>query len=137
MFYIYKMWWRVTYASCCCLQIFETSLLAFVIANGDTVSLNAPWGLVTTHPKSSAGVSSTTILTFNFSTWMFTCDVSCEILIQNKNWRIKLWRIYGHSPNSPMFSPTKVSLYMVLVCMCKLVLVYPWSVKYQISALLA
>ena len=36
---------------------FETSLLAFAIANGGTVSVNAPWGLVTSHPKSSAGVS--------------------------------------------------------------------------------
>ena len=48
--------------------IFETSSLAFVIANGGTVSLNAPWGLVTFHPKSSVGVSSTTISTLIFST---------------------------------------------------------------------
>ena len=41
----------------------KTYLLAFVIASGGTVSLNAPWGLVTSHPKSLAGVSSTTILT--------------------------------------------------------------------------
>ena len=32
-----------------------------------TVSLNAPWGLVTSHPKSSAAVSSTTISTLTFS----------------------------------------------------------------------
>ena len=47
---------------------------------------------------------------------MFTCDVLCEILIQNKNWQIKLWQIYGHSPNLPMFFPAKVSLYTVYVC---------------------
>ena len=93
----YKMRWHVTYASCCCLQIFETSSLALVIANGGSVSLNAPWGLVTSHAKSSAGVWSTTISKLIFSTWMFTFDVSCEILIQNKNWQIKLWRIYAWS----------------------------------------
>ena len=48
--------------------IFETSSLAFVIANGGIVSLNAPWGLVTSHPKSFVGVSSTTISTLIFST---------------------------------------------------------------------
>ena len=26
----------------------------------------------------------------------------------------KLWQIYGHSPNSPMFPPTKVSLHTVV-----------------------
>ena len=44
-----------------CSQIFKASSLAFVIANGGTISLNAPWGLVTSHWKSSAGVSNTTI----------------------------------------------------------------------------
>ena len=34
----------------------EISPLAFVIANGGTVSLNAPWGLVTSHPKPSASL---------------------------------------------------------------------------------
>ena len=38
-----------------------TSLLAFVIANGGTVSHNAPWGLVTSHLKCLAGVLITTI----------------------------------------------------------------------------
>ena len=51
-----------------CHGIFETSSLAFVIANGGTVSLIAPLGLVTFHPKSSVGVSSTTISTLIFST---------------------------------------------------------------------
>ena len=31
----------------------------------------------------------------------------------NENWWIKLWRIYGHSPNLPKFPPAKVSLYTV------------------------
>ena len=45
---------------------------------------------------------------------MFTRDVLREIyIILNKNLRIKLWQIYGHSPNLPMFPPAKVSLYMV------------------------
>ena len=48
------------------LRIFETTLLAFVIAKGGTVSLNTPWDLVTSHPKSLAGVSSTKISTLNF-----------------------------------------------------------------------
>ena len=34
---------------------------SYIIANDGTVSLNAPCGLVTSHLKSSAGVSSTTI----------------------------------------------------------------------------
>ena len=37
MLYIYKMRWRVTYASFCYSQIFETPSLAFVTANGGTV----------------------------------------------------------------------------------------------------
>ena len=53
------------YPAAACSQIFETSSLAFLIANGGTVSLNA-WGLVTSHPKSSAGVSGTTISTLIF-----------------------------------------------------------------------
>ena len=59
MFYICKTRWRVTCASCCCSWVFETSSLASIIANAGTVSLNSPGGLVTSHPKSSAGVSST------------------------------------------------------------------------------
>ena len=39
---------------------------------------------------------------------MFTHNVSREILIENKNWQVKLWQIYGHSP---IFPPAKVSLY--------------------------
>ena len=39
---------------------FEISSLASI---GGTVLLNAPWGLVTSHPKSSARISSTTIST--------------------------------------------------------------------------
>ena len=36
------------------------------------------------------------------------------ILVLNKVlWLKKLWEIYGHSPNPPMFPPSKVSLYMV------------------------
>ena len=42
--YIYKTRWRVAYASGCYSQIFETSLLAFVTANGGTVSLNVSLG---------------------------------------------------------------------------------------------
>ena len=85
---------------------FKTSLLALVIANGGKVQINAPWGLVTSHPKSSAGILSTSYnMDINFFTWMFTRDVLRIIL--NKNWQIKLWRIYGHSPNSPMFPPPK------------------------------
>ena len=103
MLYIYKMRWHVTYASCCCLWIFETSSLVFVIANGGTVSLNAPWGLIISHPKSLAKVLSAKISKLIFSSWIFTHDVLSEILIQNKNWRIKLWRIYGHLPNLPKF----------------------------------
>ena len=48
--------WHVTHASCCCSWIIEISPLAFVIANGGTVSVNAPWGLVTSHPKPSASL---------------------------------------------------------------------------------
>ena len=63
-----------------------------------------------------AGISSTTISTLIFSAGLnvYARDVSREILIQNKNWQIKLWQIYGHSPNLPMFPPAEVSLYTVV-----------------------
>ena len=51
------------------MQIFDTSLMAFIIANGRAASLNAPWGLVTTHLKSSAVVLSATISTIIFFYW--------------------------------------------------------------------
>ena len=88
MFYIYKTRWRVTYASCCCSRIFKTSLLALVIANGGKVQINAPWGLVISHPKSSAGILSTSYnMDINFFySGMFTRDVLREIyIILNKN----------------------------------------------------
>ena len=69
-----------------CSQISKTSLLAFVIANAGIVSLNAPWGLVTSHQKSLAGVSSTTISTlifFYLNVYTYH-DNSHEILIQLK-----------------------------------------------------
>ena len=84
---------------------FETSSLAFgIIANSGTVSLNTPCF--------GSGNYSSKVFGRGFKYYIksFYCnvthDVSCEILIQNKNWRIKLWWIYGHSPNLPMFTPT-------------------------------
>ena len=76
------------------------------------------WHSLTQCPLGSGNFSSEVFgrvfkyYTYIFSTWMFTCDVSCEILTQN--WQIKFWRIYGHLPNSPMFSPAKVSLYAII-----------------------
>ena len=32
-----------------------------------------------------------------------------------KSWLEKLWQIYGHLPNSPIFPPTKVSLHTVAI----------------------
>ena len=42
-------------------------------------------------------------------------SIAIKMLISGamSNWRVKLWRICSESPNSPKFSPAKVSLYTV------------------------
>ena len=40
-------------------------------------------------------------------------SITFLITFDGKNWWEKLWRIYGHSPNSPTFPPAKVSLHTV------------------------
>ena len=69
------MRWRVTYAYhpaavCGFWKLLYWPL--YIIAKGGTVSLNAPWSLVTSHPECSAGVSSTS---YNIDTNFFYLNV--------------------------------------------------------------
>jgi len=41
-------------------------------------------------------------------------NLSPAFIAISSNWRIKFWRIHSESPNSPKFSPAKVSIYTVV-----------------------
>ena len=73
--------------------------------------------MATVHDSCTKGawLCATTVKLCIFHQAIYSCFKIFRIYLKHKNWLVKIWRIYGHSPNLPTFPPTKVSLHTVYI----------------------